>query len=311
MRSRRMATAVMAAVLSAAAFAQEQQAPAKPPPEINKDLLLNWSDIQKSQWAEAKPYVNDPLPELEAVVPELKGLEPASDQETLGSILAGVGDKCVHLLERTPNVISREQVTTEERHRLISRQTFGFLLISQPTPTGISLHEYRTDSHEKSAPVSAAAGPMSQGFASMWVRFSPANQSESTFRYLGKQETEKHKTFVVAFAQVPGSVRFPGEFLFLGDRISVLYQGLAWIDSSDFRIVRMREDLLAPLPETGLETFSAQVRFDEVNISKAASSLWLPREAVVEWKYKGRFVRQSHVYSHYRLYKVQTRILPE
>jgi hypothetical protein len=305
-----MHVALMAAVVTATAFAQAQEAPSKIPPETNNDVLLNWTDVQKNIWARAKPYLNDPMPELQAAVPELKGLEPASSQEQLRFILAGVGEKCVHLLQRTPNVISREKVTTQGQHTLISRQGFGFLLISRPTPAGIVLQEYRTDTHGEGAPERAAAGPMSQGFASMWVRFSPSNQSESTFRYLGNQEMDKHKTFVVAFAQMPDLVKFPAEFLLLEERISVLYQGIAWIDSSDFRIVRMREDLLAPLPEIGLEKFSAQVRFDEVNISKAASSLWLPREAMVEWKYKGRFVQQNHVYSHYRLYKVQTKIVP-
>jgi hypothetical protein len=310
MRSLRMHVVLMTAVVAAAALAQAQEAPAKPPPETNNDVLLNWTDVQKNIWARATPYVNDALPELEAAVPELKGLEPAPSQEQLSFILARVGSKCEGLLRRTPNVISREEVITQIGHARPLRQKFGYLMISRETPLGVLLHEYRTDTQGRGTTEETAAGPSSQGFASMWVRFYPSNQSESTFRYLGSQEMDKHKTFVVAFAQMPDLVKFPAEFLLLEERISVLYQGIAWIDSSDFRIVRMREDLLAPLPEIGLEKFSARVRFDEVNISKAASSLWLPREAIVEWKYKGRFVQQNHVYSHYRLYKVQTKIVP-
>jgi hypothetical protein len=303
---------VLAALLlgATAAFAQAQEPPGKPQPEVKNDLLLNWTDVEKNIWATAKPYLDYPLPALEAAVPELKGLEPAPSQEKLSFILARVGDKCVNLLQRTPNVISREEVITQAPHAKPWRQRFGYLLTSRQTPSGAVLGEYRTDDHGNPVGEGAGSGPISQGFAAMWVRLFPGNQPESRFRYLGQQEIDKHKTFVLAFAQVPNLVKFPAEFLFQGTRISILYQGVAWIDSSDFRIVRMREDLLAPRPDAYLERFTAQIRFDEVSISKAASSLWLPQEAIIEWEFKGQFVQQRHVYSHYRLYEVKTRILP-
>jgi len=311
MRSRSVGAVLTAAVISAAGFAQEPQAPAKPLPELDKDVLLNWSDLEKSRWADAKPYLNDPLPELQASVPEVKGLEPGLGQEELSSILAKAGEKCAHLLERMPNVISNEAVTTRVPHARPWQEKFGYLLLSRQTPGGIVLEEYRTDEHGGTLPEKPLSGPFSQGFAAMWVRLFPANQLESRFRYLGTQEMEGHKTYVVAFAQVPGLVKFPAQFLLQRTQVTILYQGIAWIDSSDFRIVRMREDLLAPRPDVYLQRFTAQVRFDEVHIAKAASSLWLPREAIVEWEFKGQSTRQDHTYSHYRLYAVKTTILPQ
>jgi hypothetical protein len=310
MRSGRMHFVVITVIVAATAFAQSQEPPATPQLQPNNNVLLNWTDVEKNIWSKAKPYLDDPLPELEAAVPELKGLQPAASQEQLRFILAGVGQKCVHLLQRTPNVISSETVITRAPHARTAQQNFGYLMLYRESPSGILLEEYRTDNHGRSLPNQPLAGPSSQGFASMWVHLFPGNQSESRFRYLGQQEMDKHKTFVLGFAQLPDLVKFPAQFLLQGTRISILYQGIAWIDSSDFRIVRMREDLLAPRPDAYLERFSAQIRFDEVNISKAASSLWLPREAIVEWEFKGQFVRQRHLYSHYRLYKVQTKIVP-
>jgi hypothetical protein len=288
-------------------FAQTKELPLKAHSKTSNDLPLNWTDSEKSIWVRAEPYIGDSLPKLESSIPKLKGLEPALSQERLRLILVRVGEKCVDLLNRTPNVVSREDVITQGRHVVISRQHFGYLLIASRSPIGVLVHEYRTDTRGGGAVEIAGAGPMSQGFASMWVRFSPTNQPESTFRYLGNQEMDNHKTLVVAFAQMPDLVRFPAEFLFGKTRVSVLYQGIAWIDSSDFRIVRMREDLLVPLTDLGLEKFSAEVSFAEVTIAKAASSSWLPWEANVEWEFKGR---QCHRYSDFRLYTVKTKILP-
>jgi hypothetical protein len=302
--------ALLTIVVVAASFAHPQEPPSIPQFQPNNDIFLKWSDVEKNIWLNAKPYLDDQLPELEVEVPELKGFEPAASQEQLSFILSGVGQKCVHLLRRTPNVISNETVITRTPPSKVWQQKFGYLMLYRETPSGIVLEEYRTDSHGHSLPNQPLAGPFSQGFASMWVRLLPANQRESRFRYLGQEEMDKHKTFVLGFAQLPDKVKFPGQFMLAGSRISILYQGIVWIDSSDFRIVRMREDLLAPRPDADLEKFSAEVLFNEVHIPKATSSLWLPGEAIVEWKFKGQFAQQRHVYSHYRLYGVTTRILP-
>ena len=302
---------LVAAVLApTAAAAQTQELPAGSLPEVNDHLQLNWKDVERNIWNAAKPYLDYPLPELEQAVPELKGLEPASSQEQLSSLLERASEKCVDLLRRTPNVISHEEVITESPHVKPWRQEFEYLLVARRTQNDVELEEYRTDKHGRPLNDQAAEGPHSQGLASMWVHLYPGNRGQSRFRYLGQQQIDKHKTFVLAFAQIPDLVKHPGQFRFRGTWISLLYQGVAWIDSTDFRIVHMREDLLAPRPDAYLKKLAASVRFDEVNISKAASSLWLPQEAVVEWDFNGRIAQERHLYSHYRLYAVKSRILP-
>ena len=41
----------------------------------------------------------------------------------------------------------------------------------------------------------------------------------------------------------------------------MLLQGIAWIDQSDFRIVRLRTDLLAPQPEIQVQRQTASILF--------------------------------------------------
>ena len=71
----------------------------------------------------------------------------------------------------------------------------------------------------------------------------------------------------------------------------------------------MREDLLAPRPDVKLTGFTAMVRLGAVTARRAAASLWLPREADLAWNLSGQEGRQRYVYSHYRLYEVQTKII--
>lgn len=312
--------------LAAFAFAQSQPAPSNLPPSDN-DLLLNPRDFEKTIWANAKPYLAYSLPDLEAAVPELKGLQPATSQNQLNMLVHRTGETCVELLRHMPNVIAHEEVITRERTvSLIShggvagkrielkprRQQFEYLLLSHRTAEGGVLDEYRTDKHGRPITGSGddAQAQLTQGFVNDWLHFYPGNLGESQFRYLGQQDIDKHHTFVIAFAEVPEAMKFPAQCRLEGTLISILLQGVAWIDSSDFRIVRIREDLLAPRPDIYLNQFTTKIHFGDVKISKAASSLWLPQQVDIEWEYRGILFQRRHSYSDYRLFAAKAKIIP-
>jgi len=107
-------------------------------------------------------------------------------------------------------------------------------------------------------------------------------------------------TLVLAFAQIPDKVKFPGQVNFQGTSIPVLFQGIAWIDESEFRIVRLREDLLAPRPDISLQTLTSEVLFSAVR---------LPHEAKIVWNFKGQAVQQLHQYSGFHLYRSKAKIV--
>jgi hypothetical protein len=100
--------------LTLAAVAQNPSLPASSPPSAN-DLSFKVEDLEKNAWSNAKPYVDYALKDLMAALPELQGMQPAESQLELPSILDRVGENCIDLLRRTPNVISHEDVTTRER----------------------------------------------------------------------------------------------------------------------------------------------------------------------------------------------------
>jgi VWFA-related protein len=274
--------------------------------------LTSNQEAEINPWAKAKPYIDDPLPKLEKTIPELKGLTPAAEEAKLNSILASTGEKCADLLRRTPNLISREEVVTILPLVGIQRQNFEYLLISHQTENNdTELREYRTVNGRLADNHDLSFGPaFSQGFISEWLRLYPANQSESRFRYLGEQIVDKHETFVLAFTQIPGSVRFPARFQAEGRSAPILFQGIIWIDSADFRIVRMREDLLAPRPDVHLYAFTTRIHFGDVHIPEANLDLWLPQEVDIDWYFRARNVHRSHKYSKYRMYTATTKIVP-
>jgi hypothetical protein len=151
---------------------------------------------------------------------------------------------------------------------------------------------------------------LTRGFASLWLHFHPSNQSAARFRYLGQQTDGGLRCYVVAFAQKPGWATFTGKVIYEGRSIRLLYQGIAWIEEASFRIVRLRMDLLAPRTDIGLERQTTELQFSETRLPQTSAPLWLPQKVVVTTEMNKRLYRNVHRYSGYRLFKVETNILP-
>jgi hypothetical protein len=76
-----------------------------------KAQLIDTSE--QSYYLNARPLLDYPLQNLLTAVPELRGLEPAENQDDLDSLLDKAGDVTEDLLGSMPNLISREEVTQQ------------------------------------------------------------------------------------------------------------------------------------------------------------------------------------------------------
>jgi hypothetical protein len=110
----------------------------------------------------------------------------------------------------------------------------------------------------------------------------------------------------VAFAQTPAKAQMVERFN-TGDRtVLVLFQGLAWIDADNFKIVRLRTDLLKPQAKIKLERQTTEISYDPVPFKQIASALWLPSEVAVTLEWAGRTYHNTHKYSDFRLFNTET-----
>ena len=322
--------------------AQVPQSPAKPdvieiPVQRTEDRVAP----STSSFPEVRipNFATCSIAELQQMVRELEHLNADQDQSKLAALLDKIGVRTVEIAGKTPNLISHEAVVSEQG-RVKTRQNFSYLVLQHSLGSkGTVLDEFRVDlkSGEKfqteeieEAAVSNARGssspsldllsrheslpgaessPMSQGFGNDWLHFYPSNRSESTFRYLGEQKMNGHRTLVVAFAQKPGAVRLPGIVAFEHKTFPIYMQGVAWIDPSDFKIVRLRTDILSPPAGVPLRQLTADIQFTEIRIAEMASPLWLPRQVVVTTSVGGVTLRETHVYSNYRLFRAHSKLL--
>jgi len=331
----------------APAFGQQSPAPdnSKAPQSATQPDEINIL-VTPSSSAPAAPEIKIPnfascsLAELQHAIPELAHLKFAEDQSQLASLLDQIGATTVDIARKTPNLISNEAVVLEQGGAT-TRLNFSFLVVQrQMDPKSVVFDEYRVDlkSGEKietefekvvraNSDLSSEAiglpspggkvmpqgtqGPpsVSKGFVNQWLYFHPLNRRDSDFRYLGEQIVDGHRTLAIAFAQKPGSVRLPATIAYQDKNLAIFMQGVAWIDPTNFRIIRLRSDLLAPPSGVPLRQLTTDIQFAEIRVADAPSPLWVPQAVTITASMGAVTVHESHSYSGFRLFRARSKIL--
>jgi hypothetical protein len=261
--------------------------------------------------------VNQPVDTLVAAIPELQGMEPAANQDELAMILARTGADVQAFFQNFPNTVSEEQVREERlgkngETRGSLDEKFQYLLLAKPEKWGLGLEELRADEHGgRTASKGLNAGLMlTSGFATASLLLHPSYQSGATFRLLGKQVLAGHQCYAVAFAQIPAKAQMIERFDANKETVLVLFQGMAWIDTATYKIVRLRSDLLAPQPKIRLQRQTTEITYLPVQFKQIAAAMWLPSEVAVTVEWGGRTFRNSHTYSRFRVFNIEMKDRP-
>jgi hypothetical protein len=147
------------------------------------------------------------------------------------------------------------------------------------------------------------------GYALSCIRFSTIAQRQSRFRYLGDETLGSRETYVLGFAQVPGEATFTTAMMGTGGQaVDMLEQGILWVDKHGLQILRMRNDLLVPNAEIGLDRLTTEATFGEVRLQDVPNSLWLPSDVNVYMEINKKKYRNEHRYTNYRRYRVSVKI---
>jgi len=278
----------------------------EPSAKIQSKVEPRTAKTQSQEGPEPTPLPPRPPVDL------LQGLEPAKDQEQLSSILDGVGTKILELIKNFPNTSSLEVIHQEKVGHWgrggSQDQKFRYLCLASSEASGPSFLEYRTDfAGNEARPEGLSKGFMlTTGFTSAALIFHPEYRAESTFQYLGRQKVNGRNAYVVAFAQIPGKAHFTGDFRQGSTSGTMLSQGMAWIDTATYRIIRLHTDLLAHLPELRLEKETVNIDFNEVQFRSLKGPLWLPENVTVAIDWNGKQLRNQHEYSDFKIFQVDT-----
>jgi VWFA-related protein len=260
-------------------------------------------------------YIDEPLNKLSEQIPELKGIQPATDQQMLPRILTQTAVQVDELFSSSIDLLTQEDVTqarlgTSGSVKSSQHFLYDYLIVHHTDGLARTIEEYRTDSRgnriEQTGPDQGFS--LTSGFALICIHFASGHRTDSRFRYLGQQTVGSQNAYVVGFAELENA-RTTEKVTGRWGTALLRIQGIAWIDEQSFQILRMRTDLLAPLADVGLEQQTTEVSFDGVRPVDVPSPLWLPSDVTVEAQFQGIRFRNEHRYTNYRRYRVSSKML--
>jgi hypothetical protein len=234
-------------------------------------------------------------------------------------LLERVGQTLTLLFHDFPRVACDEEVVSEAypktpslvRH-MSQPRTFRYIVVPRPGDHVPAFEEYRTDLKGNPLKATHPSGlfMITSGYVSTCLFLSPSDQDYGRFRHFGIQTLRERECHVVGFAQEAARVHRTGTIRFGDKEVVVLVQGLVWIDSKTFQILRIATWLLAPRTDIGLDSQTSTVDFYPVRPKGFERVLWLPREVMVVMDYRGTRYQNTHHYSNFKLFRVESTIKP-
>jgi hypothetical protein len=261
----------------------------------------------------------DWTPEQIQARPELQHLRAAESQEELPAILQDVGKRVAAFFDDFPNTTCTEEVLSElcwaagRECGVTFEGKFRYLLLPRSAEGAQVMTEYRTDA--KGRPVDYRrlkdVPILTYGFATAALRpFQRQNQVACRFRYFGRQMLGRKETDVVAFAEIPEKYTATTGFVLGGVEGRLFVQGLAWVDTRSREILRVHTNLLAPRLDVGLEEVTTRIDLSAIHLRETSNAFRLPTKVIVDVWLSHHHFRNIHEYSHFKLFRVQTRIGP-
>lgn len=284
--------------------------------------LLRMSPAEREIYQHATTLL-DSTPQQIHDAPFLQNLRPAEDESELARILAGAGRAAMTEYADFREVECHEHIYSETsiKNPLVSygavarnatTEDFRYIIIPNRLGAEASFDEYRTDKKGRPVDITKLSNlrMITSNFTSDWLYFSPFDQTQSRFRYFGTQSIHKQECYVVGFAQNPATAQSVSVFS-AGDETAVLLvQGIAWIDERSFHVLQVMTWLLAPRPDIGLLDEDTTANYYAVRPEGLAKALWVPHDVMVTIYLPAGYVRNTHRYSKYRVFRVKSTISP-
>ena len=325
MKVRALVSSFIGAAVCIGAVSGGLQQLAAPPQELEPRLELTPSEIEIYKGAQT---LIDWTPSQVHHCPFLRKLRSTESQDQLPMVLGRVGQTVTLLFHDFPQIACDEAVSEAHTEQTVffaangsyvpdtsetsERQKLRYIVIPRPVGDLPAFEEYRTDLKGNPLDASSPSGlsMIDSKYTSTCLHFSPADQRHNRFRHFGIQTIRERQCHILGFAQNPESMSRVTRFHSRGESACLLFQGLAWIDSESFQILRITTWLLAPRKDMGISSQTSTVDFYPVQPSGSERVLWLPRDVTVVLVYRGAQVRNTHHYSNFKLFRVESTIKP-
>jgi len=190
--------------------------------------------------------------------------------------------------------------TTNSR---INRKFNYVVGIQELKPGYFSVEEFRSNNNGSDE---FAEGLATNGLPAMILIFHPKNAVNFEITCEGLAQRSDGRAWQLHFRQRldrPNTIR-AYRLGSQGRSYPINLKGRAWIAADTFQIVRMETQMIAPIREINLVADYTAIEYGPVHFNAKGVDMWLPQTAEAYSFWRGRRVRQSHIFSNYALFSV-------
>lgn len=231
-------------------------------------------------------------------------------QLRLPALLERVGQQVENFWSYFSSVTCTEELTQSklgEKGKVLftERESSDYLILLQASGTDLSVDESRVEKSHKTSKGNASL-LATNGFSVLTLIFHPLFQSRYEFQRLPDEIGPDHHYFRIGFQQV--SDEHPLSVLLLREQEYPLeWRGTAWVDPGSFAVVRIVAGVGTTMAERGLLRLDTDVTYSDVHFNETVH-FWLPSRAVIEAETRRQHWRNTHLFSNYRRFDVETQV---
>jgi hypothetical protein len=226
-------------------------------------------------------------------------------------LLARTATQASNFLDQFSQVKCTEHVTQEKlapngKVEYKEEATFDYLVILTNASGEVTLDESRLED-KASAARRRKNIPLlvSNGFAMLFLVFHPYYQDSFEFSETGEEMRDGRRTLKIAFHHLRGT-RTPMALSLRGREYPVDLDGTAWVDPETGTILHMEAAVDTSVQDLGMRALRSEVRFSPAVFRDGTAGQWLPLEAVVEVETPHQHWRNTHSFTDYKRFSVDT-----
>jgi hypothetical protein len=231
--------------------------------------------------------------------------------EPLQDLLGRTSEQVSKFLDQFSDVKCTEDVTQEKLKadgKVENREEskFDYLVILTNTNGELSLDESRLPLQvAKTSKSKNTSMLVSNGFATLFLIFHPYYAGSFEFTDLGAEVIGERAVEKVQFKHLRNT-RSPAALALRGREFPLELSGTAWIDPKTAVIVKIEAGVEEGLEDIGMKAMRSQVEFGPVSFRNVAETYWFPLEASVEVETPRQHWRNTHHFSNYKKFSVDT-----
>jgi hypothetical protein len=231
--------------------------------------------------------------------------------DPLEELLRRTSEQVSSYLERISEVSCSERVLQEklgDSGKTVEKEesAFNYLILLSSTNGEMNLVESRLSDQDKPAKKLQRPLLVSNGFATLFLVFHPYYAAGFKFTDDGEENVNGRTLAKVRFQHVPGT-RTPAALAVGGREFPLELSGTAWIDIGTGTITRIVAGIDAGMEDVGLRTLRSDVEYMPVTFHNLPDTYWLPSEATIEVETRHQHWRNTHRFSDYKRFSVNTK----